>query len=150
MIVTTLRGAFLKPLTILGGGIPQASMIVTILRGAFLKPCNDLERGIPQASFIDIIEKIASLGKARRQGGTKFNNCSTQICAILVLSIGTSMVVSVPIPLWKFVYRCSPIGTGLGIGTLFRVSVPFDTGIGTTPLGTGTGSLKQLLESLEA
>ncbi|KAK8983140.1 hypothetical protein V6N11_057894 [Hibiscus sabdariffa] len=122
-------------------------MIVTTLRGAFLKSCNDLERGILQASFIDIIEKIASLGKARRQGGSSitivqdeymfrfvldefwmvFGVFAAQICAILVLSIGTSMVVSVPIPLWKFVYRCSPIGTGtvslwyrylyMGIGT---------------------------------
>ncbi|KAK8623484.1 hypothetical protein V6N13_118367 [Hibiscus sabdariffa] len=46
-------------------GIPQASMIVTTLRGAFLKPCNDLERGIPQALFIDIIEMFVKRAVTR-------------------------------------------------------------------------------------
>ncbi|KAK8595272.1 hypothetical protein V6N13_123152 [Hibiscus sabdariffa] len=93
--------------------------------------------------------QIASLGKARRQGGSRHNFCSTQIRAYLVLSTGTSIVVSVPIPHWNLVYRyCYMVpvrfafGTDthilvsvrfdIGIGTLFRVSVPFDTGIGTT------------------
>ncbi|KAK8622119.1 hypothetical protein V6N13_097744 [Hibiscus sabdariffa] len=36
--ILALRGAFLKPCNDLERGIPQASMIVTTLRGAFLKP----------------------------------------------------------------------------------------------------------------
>ncbi|KAL4367457.1 hypothetical protein GQ457_05G020480 [Hibiscus cannabinus] len=77
-------------------------------------------------------------------------NEGAQIFAFLVSSIGTDMVVSVLNSSLESVYRCSHIGTGFGIGTLFRVSVPFDTGIGTTRLSTDTGSLEQFLESLEA
>ncbi|KAK8595276.1 hypothetical protein V6N13_123156 [Hibiscus sabdariffa] len=93
--------------------------------------------------------QIASLGKARRQGGSRHNFCSTQIRAYLVSSTGTSILVSVPIPHWNLVYRyCYMVpvrfvfGTDthilvsvrcdIGISTLFRVSVPFDIGIGTT------------------
>ncbi|KAL4351474.1 hypothetical protein GQ457_06G005350 [Hibiscus cannabinus] len=76
---------------------------------------------------------IASLGKARRQGGSSITFVQVRFSSF---GIGTLFMVSIPFD--------------TGIDTLFRVSVPFDTGIGTTPLSTDTGSLEQFLESLEA
>ncbi|KAL4388600.1 hypothetical protein GQ457_09G021980 [Hibiscus cannabinus] len=56
------------------GGEEHSSSLATDLRGAFLKPCYDLERGIPQASLqayaLFPTMQIASMGKARRQGGS--------------------------------------------------------------------------------
>ncbi|KAL4386185.1 hypothetical protein GQ457_09G017300 [Hibiscus cannabinus] len=56
-----------------------------------------------------------------------FGVFATQICAFLVSSIGTDIVVSVPNSSLESVYRCSHIGTGtislwyqylfMGIGT---------------------------------
>ncbi|KAK9011611.1 hypothetical protein V6N11_044457 [Hibiscus sabdariffa] len=82
--------------------------------------------------------QIVSLGKARRQGGTKYNNCSTQICAFLVWGIGTRMVVSVPIPLWNFEYRCRPTGTGT-ISLWYRY---LRMGIGTVRQGLSCGMVR--------
>ncbi|KAL4291842.1 hypothetical protein GQ457_14G018280 [Hibiscus cannabinus] len=79
---------------------------------------------------------IASLGKARRQGGSSITFVQVWVSIPFDTGIGTLFRVSVPFD--------------TGIGALFRVSVPFDTGIGTTPLSTNTGSLELFLESLEA
>ncbi|KAK8614021.1 hypothetical protein V6N13_122399 [Hibiscus sabdariffa] len=104
--------------------------------------------------------QIASLGKARRQGGSRHNFCSSlrwmvfgeiaaQIRAFLVSSTGTNIVVSVPIPLWnpctgtailvlvRFVigigtYILVLVRIGFSIGTIIGVPVRSDTGIGTS------------------
>ncbi|KAL4280028.1 hypothetical protein GQ457_03G017370 [Hibiscus cannabinus] len=55
---------------------------------------------------ISMSGNIASLGKARRQGG------STQFYAFLVSSTGTGMVVSVPDSSLESVYRYCHMGTG--------------------------------------
>ncbi|KAL4339715.1 hypothetical protein GQ457_08G025560 [Hibiscus cannabinus] len=92
--------------------------------------------------LVDVDVVIASLGKARRQGGSSI----TIVQCISGLEywymhggIGTDSSL-------ESVYRYSLIGTGTAL-----VSVPclgyryFDTGIGTTPLSTDIGSLEQLL-----
>ncbi|KAK8623483.1 hypothetical protein V6N13_118366 [Hibiscus sabdariffa] len=84
--------------------------------------------------------QIASLGKAMRQGGSSitfvqdeyvfrivldefwmvFGVFAAQISAFLVLGIGTSMVVSVPIPLWNPSTDAAllvPVPLAFGIGT---------------------------------
>ncbi|KAL4271456.1 hypothetical protein GQ457_13G014970 [Hibiscus cannabinus] len=62
-----------------------------------------------------------------------FGVFAAQISAFLVLGIDTNSSL-------ESVYRYSHNGTGTAL-----VSVPFDTGIGTTPLSTDTGSLEQFL-----
>ncbi|KAL4325513.1 hypothetical protein GQ457_11G030510 [Hibiscus cannabinus] len=98
--------------------------------------------------LVDVDVVIASLGKARRHGGSSitFVQCISGLEYRYQhgdIGIDSSM---------ESVYRYSLIGTGtvslwyryqyMGIVTLFRVSVPFDTGIGTAPLSTDTGSLE--------
>ncbi|KAK8990015.1 hypothetical protein V6N11_008534 [Hibiscus sabdariffa] len=78
-----------------------------------------------------------------------FGEIAAQIRAFLVSSTGTSLVVSVPIPLWNpctgtailvsvlFVigigtYILVPVRIGFSIGTIIGVPVRSDTGIGTS------------------
>ncbi|KAL4347055.1 hypothetical protein GQ457_17G009670 [Hibiscus cannabinus] len=92
---------------------------------------------------------------------------AAQNCAFLVSSTGTSMVVSVPIPLWNLctviailvsvryafgidTYILVPVRIDISIGTVIRVSVLFDTGIGTILRVSVLDAWNQRMESFEA
>ncbi|KAL4379642.1 hypothetical protein GQ457_02G024020 [Hibiscus cannabinus] len=95
--------------------------------------------------------QITSMGKARRQGGSRHNLCSRK------------PVSDVRTRNWKLREvedRLSGLLEGISIASLgkamrqggssitivqVRVSVPFGTGIDITPLSTDTGSLEQFL-----